>query len=545
MQPSAISDATHSHKQPAQAMAACSGDKRGEASALLDAAYAGDWATVLSTLGARPELVGSARRSGYTVLHQMAWHGASAELVGEVLRLCGNRAEALLGAASRDGVPAEIATARGFPATAMALRTAAAAATTAPRGPTEHGALPTGGGGAAPAAAAAASAPAGGGDKASGETVALTRSEAERVFRVAMHAAAVGDAVGYRGGEWEFCTSGVAVDEQMLALGGAAALLPRKEDGWPVSDDTVMHIATMEAFASSPMRLPRSAGDSAELDALMTLMAERHVACWADMPGRAPGNTCNRGVTALRRSGAAAWATATPFSPQKDTGCGAAMRAMAIGVMYHERRFWPILVATAAESAVLSHHSFAGCASAVVAAAGCALALERVPVADWPSAIVSDFVPELRRYLAARPGERAVPMAVSGELSTLFCKRWQTYSDDPASRMTRETASDPAARDAAFLALKHGWSATSSVLISFQAMHAAGSDWATLLRFSAAHGGDSDSTATICGAWFGAMTAMRQPEDAALAAQSAVVEYSDRIAELCSALAARYLELRE
>lgn len=512
-----------------------------EANALLDAAYSGDWAVVLSTLRAKPDLVIRARPSGYSVLHQLAWHGASAELVNEVLHICGAKASAMLGAASRDGVPAEIAESRGFSATAIALRAAAETTAAASLAPATEAASGSDAGAATAAVVSSIS-----GAAASGAaSVQLSGGDAERVFRLAMHAAAVGDAVGYRGGTWEFCTSGVAIDEQMQELGGAAALVPRKADGWPISDDTVMHIATMEAFASSPARLPRSVGDAAELDALMTLMAERHVQCWADMTGRAPGGTCMRGVRALKRDGAAAWATATPFSPQKETGCGAAMRAMAIGVMYHERRFWPVLVATAAESAALSHHSFAGCASAVVAAAGCALALERVPVADWPAVILSDFIPELQRYLATRPGERAVPMTVSEGLSGLFCKDWHAYRDDPTARMSHETAADAAARDAAFLALKHGWSATSSVLISFQAMHAAGDDWATLLRFSAAHGGDSDSTATICGAWFGALAAMRQPEDPALAAQSAVVEYSDRIAELCSALAARYAELRE
>lgn len=61
---------------------------------LADAARDGDWRTVSDVLDEEPAWVNSARlegRSGYTPLHQAAWHGAPAEAVRRLLRYGGWR----------------------------------------------------------------------------------------------------------------------------------------------------------------------------------------------------------------------------------------------------------------------------------------------------------------------------------------------------------------------------------------------------------------------------------------------------------------------
>jgi hypothetical protein len=61
---------------------------------LADAARDGDWRTVLRVLDEHPSWVNTARlegRSGYTPLHQAAWHGAPAETVGRLLEAGGWR----------------------------------------------------------------------------------------------------------------------------------------------------------------------------------------------------------------------------------------------------------------------------------------------------------------------------------------------------------------------------------------------------------------------------------------------------------------------
>ena len=67
-------------------------------------------------------------------------------------------------------------------------------------------------------------------------------------FKASMVLSAVGDALGYKNGEWEFCHSGEAIHQQLQTLGGLQKIDIK---GWIVSDDTVLHLATAEALVSS------------------------------------------------------------------------------------------------------------------------------------------------------------------------------------------------------------------------------------------------------------------------------------------------------
>ena len=58
---------------------------------------------------------------------------------------------------------------------------------------------------------------------------------------------AVGDALGLKNGDWEFCFSGPAIHDEVRKLGGIEKLNVK---GWLVSDDTVLHIAIAEALLS-------------------------------------------------------------------------------------------------------------------------------------------------------------------------------------------------------------------------------------------------------------------------------------------------------
>ena len=67
-------------------------------------------------------------------------------------------------------------------------------------------------------------------------------------FKASMVLSAVGDALGYKNGEWEFCHSGEAIHRELKNLGGLEKIDVK---GWGVSDDTVLHLATAEALVSS------------------------------------------------------------------------------------------------------------------------------------------------------------------------------------------------------------------------------------------------------------------------------------------------------
>lgn len=66
-------------------------------------------------------------------------------------------------------------------------------------------------------------------------------------FKAAMVLGAAGDALGYRKGRWEGCTSGKKIQEELASLGGLGAL-KLDPDNWPLSDATLMHMTTAEAL---------------------------------------------------------------------------------------------------------------------------------------------------------------------------------------------------------------------------------------------------------------------------------------------------------
>jgi len=68
-------------------------------------------------------------------------------------------------------------------------------------------------------------------------------------FRACMVLAAVGDAMGYKNGDWEFLTNGSILHKQMMELTeGKGPLALKINMQWKYSDDTVMHIATALAL---------------------------------------------------------------------------------------------------------------------------------------------------------------------------------------------------------------------------------------------------------------------------------------------------------
>lgn len=67
-----------------------------------------------------------------------------------------------------------------------------------------------------------------------------------------MTLAAVGDAIGYKNGYWEFNFSGKAIHKEFeqITQGQGMKNLNIEGTDWIYSDDTVLHMATAKALAS-------------------------------------------------------------------------------------------------------------------------------------------------------------------------------------------------------------------------------------------------------------------------------------------------------
>lgn len=66
-------------------------------------------------------------------------------------------------------------------------------------------------------------------------------------FKAALLLAGVGDALGYRNFAQENNALGAKIQEELKEIGGLGNLV-LSSDKWPVSDNTLMHMATAEAL---------------------------------------------------------------------------------------------------------------------------------------------------------------------------------------------------------------------------------------------------------------------------------------------------------
>ncbi|KAM8877831.1 ADP-ribosylhydrolase ARH1-like [Synchiropus picturatus] len=149
-----------------------------------------------------------------------------------------------------------------------------------------------------------------------------------------------GDALGFRNEMWEFNFSGPAIHKELQQLGGLKNIKVKLPD-WPVSDDTVLHLATAEGLATG------KAGED-----LLHEVAARYMEAMKDLEGRAPGRACSLGISQLRPGEEGGFRV--PYNP-RGTGCGAAMRSMCIGLRYPKPDQLSTLVAVAVVTGRMTH----------------------------------------------------------------------------------------------------------------------------------------------------------------------------------------------
>jgi len=349
-------------------------------------------------------------------------------------------------------------------------------------------------------------------------------------FRAAMVLAAIGDTVGYLNGRLEFARDLHEVHWTVRVLGGLEKLSLKP---LVVSDDTVMHLATAKALSTSL----RAGFDCRWLTEACKSLACQYVDCMEDMQGRAPG-----GVTVAAISICQQFLSANPDiefwrTPvtrcRRAGGCGAAMRAVPIGLSFSSTN--PLLYTVAVEAARITHNHPTGYLGAVASALFTALAMEEAPIASWGAKLL-ELVPEVMAYVRDIDGELADWDVENGQY---FVDQWKAYlelrgiADGHGPARFPADHVHPEARDAFFTSVSYfgcgGSSGHDAPMIAYDCLlfavqQSGGSDlddddysyldvvdkrsWigpTGALSLSALHTGDSDSTAILCCAWYGAL----------------------------------------
>lgn len=386
-------------------------------------------------------------------------------------------------------------------------------------------------------------------------------------FRACFILSAVGDAIGYRRGNWEFCKSGRRIHNELLSMTENCGVVGLRINtrNWIVSDDTVMHIATANGLLSSHWQQNRSTqtgnnpqeskenmeqnSDKEPLEAssedneqgqhpseaseqdtedtkdtkdadqetrqdfdkikLFQQIAKFYYECRSDMSGRAPGACTMQNIHYLCSNGYG-W-DKVPFNP-RGGGCGAAMRTMCIGLRFWREEDFHHLLSVSIESGRMTHNNPIGFLGGYVSALFTSFAVRRVDVNEWGWRFI-DTWPEILQYL--RESERHVKENM--EHIDYFRIQWDAYllSRHIGVRLVNNAPQfppdfdQPETRDEFVNSVSYsGWGGSSghdAPMIAYDALLLCGGDWCRFLEYGALHGGDNDSTGAIGGAWFGTL----------------------------------------
>eukprot|EP00105_Crassostrea_gigas_P039197 XP_019923345.1 PREDICTED: uncharacterized protein LOC105329631 isoform X2 [Crassostrea gigas] len=319
-------------------------------------------------------------------------------------------------------------------------------------------------------------------------------------YEAAMVLSGAGDALGYKNGSWEFCHNGKDILKELKSLGGIEALNV-KLPGWMVSDDTVMHLATAEA-------LTEKSGKNCDKGELYKTIAEKYKACMRDMLGRAPGMTCSNSVHDLKPN-RSKWEEGCRIDfNHRGGGCGAAMRAMCIGLRYPREEDLPDLLAVSIESGRMTHHHPTGYLGSLVAALFTAYAIQGKPPREWGAGLMS-VLPQAKKYIISQK----FYVKENLEAWDYFESRWKEYlkkknlldgTKNPKPDNLKVDERDTFYKKLSFSGFG-GASGHDAPMIAYDALLQSGKNWKELCERAMFHGANGDNTGVIAACWYGAM----------------------------------------
>ncbi|KRX10219.1 SMAD/FHA domain [Pseudocohnilembus persalinus] len=380
----------------------------------------------------------------------------------------------------------------------------------------------------------------------------------KKIFQVKAQASiilsAMGDALGYKNGDWEFQKSGLIIHKQFNEITKNQGMKNFKISlSWKYSDDTIMSIATIEGLIEGIKQFylknqptkeqikSSSEGDSDKffsinqqnlleqlknpqiksqfINTIMQNMAIKYKQCWKQMSGRAPGKTTGKAIQVLNENGDNWYKI--PFQ-DKAGGCGGSMRSSSIGICFQYPNYLDLLIAISIESGRLTHHHPTGYLGALTSALFTALAFSDVQIEYWPCILLNEVIPQAKEYIIKSGRE----LENNLKNFNFFQEQWEKYiklRNLPQNKNIPKNEINlkfPKNYNQEILEKEHfiksvsfrGWGGASghdSVIIAYDALISSNQNWNQAILNGVLHGGDNDTTGTIMCAWYGAQNSFK------------------------------------
>ncbi len=329
----------------------------------------------------------------------------------------------------------------------------------------------------------------------------------EKRYEACMVLHAMGDTIGFNNGKWEFMPGGSEkVHEkvnQFVDYGGIN-YVPQK--GWRISDDTIMHLKTAYSLLENYN----------SMNTLGKIFRKKYIEAFDEFnkeepEKRAPGITLIKNLDKMKAG--LKW-----NELEYDFyygGSGAAMRSACIGLAYHGEENREKLIQVSIESSRITHNSTTGYLGGFTVALFTAFAIENIDIKKWPHLLVDLFRMEIPKYI--RSANRDIQYFTEDHHH--FLGKWKRYIDEKfddegnpiykrssknliwRTQYYHNTFSDKGPKDEFF----PGSAGDDSTIIAYDCLLDSDFKWEKLVFYAMLHGGDTDTTGCIAGAWYGAI----------------------------------------
>jgi len=323
----------------------------------------------------------------------------------------------------------------------------------------------------------------------------------------------LGDTIGYKNGEWEFMKSTNVTDKilekvyEFIDFGGINNV-PQK--GWNISDDTIMHVRVANGLLQNY--------DSVE--SFCNILINEFVDAFnkefsteIGLKKRNPGVTLLDSLERLRKI---PLYNDMPYDYYAG-GSGASMRSSCIGLAFHGLNNRNELIKYSIESSRITHNSTVGFLGGLVAALFTAYAIENINVREWPFLLLDLFNNKIIDNYIKQSNRDYDQYSQDVHI---FINKWTIYINDKFDEngnvIKRRSSKNLIYRSQYYydnfkfqeeksIDFFPGSGGDDSVIISYDCLIDAGTNWEKLVFYAMLHGGDTDTTGCIAGSWFGAL----------------------------------------